>query len=1490
MKKILGLDLGTNSIGWAYVIEDESFENSEIKQIGVRVNPLTTDEQSNFEKGKSFSINKDRTLKRGARRNLNRYQDRRRNLIEVLRNANIIGHNTILTENGKNTTHQTWELRAKSASERIEKEELARVLLAINKKRGYRSSRKVKNEEDGQIIDGMAVAKQLYEENITPGQLVFQRLMEGKKSIPDFYRSDLQTEFDKVWNFQKQIYPEILTDSFYDELKGKGQKATSALFWKTYGFNTAEIKDLDEDLKNEKTIKLTKRQQKKLQEYKWRSEAVFKQLEKEEVAFVLTEINNNLNNSSGYLGAISDRSKELFFNKQTVGQYLYQQIKENRHTPLKNQVFYRQDYLDEFEKIWETQSKYHSELTEKLKTEIRDIVIFYQRKLKSQKGLISFCEFESKEIEINGKKKTIGLRVAPKSSFLFQEFKIWQNLNNVVIRKKGNKKRTVKQDNQASLFEEEKEIFVLDLESKQLLFDELNFKGNLNANKIIELLGYKPTDWEMNYSQLEGNRTNKALYEAYLKILETEGYDVKEILKVKSNKDEVELDELKISAIEIKNMVRDIFQVLKIDTEILEFDAELDGKDFENQKSYQLWHLLYSYESDNSQSGNETLYKLLEKKFGFTKEHGQILANVSLQDDYGNLSTKAMRNIYPFIKENQFSMACELAGYRHSKHSLTKEEIENRQLDDKLEPLKKNSLRQPVVEKILNQMVNVVNTLIDKENDQLEAEGKERNFRFDEVRIELARELKKNAKERAEMTVSVNAGKLAHEKIFNILQTEFSIKNPTRNDIIRYRLYEELKNNGYKDLYTDKYIPREILFSKQVDIEHIIPQSRLFDNSFSNKTIVYRETNLDKGNQTAYDYIESKFSNEDLEKYVGRITSLNKTWSKDKPEEGISKAKYKKLLKKESEIGDGFIERDLRESQYIAKKAKEMLFNITRSVVSTSGNITNRLREDWDLINVMKELNLPKYRELGLTEMEERKYGQQVEVIKDWTKRNDHRHHAMDALTVAFTKRSFIQYLNNLNARRKDEYDEGISNTGDRKSIETSDLKISTRDVLGIEEKETITLTDDNGNKKRIFKEPMPNFRQVAKEHLENVLISHKAKNKVVTQNINKAKNEVTSIVKDKDGKERTIKGQIVKTPRGQLHKETVYGKYRYYESKEEKINAKFDKETIDKVSNPLYRKLLLERLAVNDNDSKKAFTGKNALSKTPIYLNKGKTKKLPEKVKLVWLEDNYSIRKDITPENFKNEKLIEKILDEGIKRILKDRLEQFDNDPKKAFSDLDKNPIWLNKEKGISIKRVKISGVKNAEPLHYKKDHLGNDILNKRGNKIPVDFVSTGNNHHVAVYRSPVLDKKGQTVVDDNGETKYELQENIVSFYEAVARINEGLPVIDKTYNQHLGWEFLFTMKQNEMFVFPNEKTGFNPNETDLLDPSNKAIISPNLFRVQKIAIGDYWFRHHLETTVETKSDLKDITYKRLSLVSIKNIIKVRINHLGDIVSIGEY
>ncbi|PUZ24666.1 CRISPR-associated endonuclease Csn1 [Chitinophaga costaii] len=1404
-KKIIGIDLGVTSIGWAYVIEDEN-GHSRILRIGTRVNPLTTEELKNFEQGKPITETAERTLKRSMRRNLQRYKQRRTNLINVLLKNKLITETTALAEDGKGTTHLTHALRAKAAYAQIPLEDFARVLLMLNKKRGYRSSRKVKTEADGQAIDGMAVAKKLYEENITPGQLCYTLLLQGKKTLPDFYRSDLQVEMEKVWTFQKQFHQAILTDEFRKYIAGKGQRATAASFWGKYGFNTAEFKG--------------SREEKKLKSYEWRSQAITTPLSQEEVAAVITDINSNIANSSGYLGAISDRSKELFFNKQTVGQYQYNLLQQNPHTNLSGQVFYRQDYLDEFETIWETQATFHTMLTPSLKEEIRDIVIFYQRKLKSQKKLVSICEFEKRILEPLQGDKVVGYKVAPKSSPLFQEFKIWQALGRMEIQHKVTKER-----------------HFLDLDAKQLLFDELNVKGDLTKENALTILGFKPKEWECNLLKLEGNRTNQALYEAYLKILELEGYEVKDLLGLKLDKDDIKLSELPVDAADIKKMVREIFETLNIKTSLLDFNATLPGKSFEQQHAYQLWHLLYSYEGDNSPSGNKKLQDLLQAKFGFTNAHGQILANVSLETDYGSLSAKAIRKIFTHIKENHYSAACALAGYNHSSY-LSKEENEQRILKDRLTILPKNSLRNPVVEKILNQLINLLNTIFD--DPYL---GKP-----DEIRIELARELKKNVQERQRLNTEITKNNTEHERITKILIKEDNIKNPTRNDIIRYKLYQELKHNGYKTLYSNTYIPREELFGKNFDIEHIIPQSILFDDSFSNKTLCVRKENIDKADRTAMDFIGPYFGEDKVQEYINRVEMLHQINLKN-PEEGIGKGKYKKLLMKASEIGQGFIERDLRDTQYIAKKARQMLLEVTRTVVATTGSITKRLREDWGLVNVMQELNMDKYRQQGLTELIEKKDGSTKERITDWTKRNDHRHHAMDALTIAFTKHSHIQYLNNLNARKSD----------DKKG----------KEIFGIEQKETEKVKDDTGQTQRRFKLPMPDFRQAAKHHLEHLLISFKAKNKVFTKNKNK--------YKTKNGEQ--VKLEL--TPRGQLHKETIYGRIKKYVTHEEKVSSKFNAQLIQTVANSKYRYALLKRLEENGNDPKKAFTGKNSLDKTPLFVDATQQEKIPPVVKLVSIEQGYTIRKDITPENFKDAKSIEKIVDVGIRNLLHHRLETYNGNEKEAFYNLDKNPIWVNESKGICIKRVTITGVTNAEPLHYKRDHHGKPILDNNGNRTPADFVSTGNNHHAAIYR----DAAGN------------LQDNVVSFYEAVARVNQGLPIIDKSLNKELGWQFLFSLKQNECFVFPNE--GFDPLEIDLYNPANNKLIAANLFRVQNFSrlqygnniIRDYNFRHIYETSVENRKELKDIAYKQVkSLPIFEKIIKVRINHIGQIVKTGEY
>ena len=1432
MKKILGLDLGTTSIGWALVNETENpQEESNIIKAGVRVNPLSSDEIQDFEKGKSITTNAARTQKRSARHNLQRYKYRRDTLIQILKEHGFITDSDILSESGNKSTFETYHLRAKAVSEEISLKDLARVLLMINKKRGYKSSRKIKKtEEDGSLIDSMDIAKKLYEDNLTPGELCLEYLRQGRKILPDFYRSDLQNELNRLWDFQKTFYPDVLTDTLKEELRGKNKtqtwtKLAENFVWQetveVWNEEKAETQYVIKDLHLSGLKRTTKGQEQKIETYSWRVQAQREKLSPELLAIVIQEINGQISSLGGSLGAISDRSKELYFNRETVGQYLLRIIQENPNRGLRNIVFYRQDYMDEFDKIWETQAKFHGELTESLKNEIRDVVIFYQRKLKSQKGLVSVCELErEKRILPDGREKIIGAKVISRSHPLFQEFKIWQCLNDIevfVVDKNTKRKKTKKPQ---TLFEDYEDALLtngrrpLYLEEKEILAKELMIKSSLKKSDVLKLLfDESDLNLDLNFKLIEGNRTGFALFSAFSRAIETYGYEPVDFKK---------------SSQEIMDMLFQIFTDLGWNTNLLVMDLGESNKEMECKEFFRLWHLLYSFEGDNSRTGNESLIQKLMILCGMERDYVQSIANVTFEGDYASLSAKAIRKILPHMKEgNQYSVACDYAGYRHSRSSLTKEEIANKVLKDKLQLIPKNGLRNPVVEKILNQMVNVVNQIINEYG------------RPDEIRIELARELKKSSKEREDLIKSIASNTKENEKIREILLKEFNLSTVSRTDIIRYKLYEELKDNNYHTLYSNKYIPRELLFSKEIDIEHIIPKARIFDDSLSNKTLEYRSVNIEKGLMTAYDFVQSKYGEEELEAYVNRCENVFRGKS----------TKLRKLKMSALEIPDGFVDRDLRNAQYIAKKALEMLNEICRRVIATSGSITEQLRQDWQLVDVMKELNLSKYEALGEVETYHDRDGRTVKRIVNWTKRNDHRHHAMDALTVAFTKEAYVQFFNYRNAAYDSEHKEHSN-------------------IMAI--------------KNKYFKDgrinpPMPlnKFRAETKRLMESLLVSVKAKNKVVTNNVNRGK--------FKNGE----RSKIQLTPRGQLHLETVYGVSKRRIFSEECVNASFTQEKIMRVSNEKYRNALLKRLGEFNGNPKKAFTGSNSLEKVPLYIDERQREQVPEKVRLSDWEILYTVRKPIS-----KDLNLEKVVDPSIRRVLEKRLAEFGGNKDKAFSNLDENPIWLNKEKGICIKCVKVEGPSTVVALHHKKDKDGQALWDENGRMIGCDFVSTGNNHHVAVYKKPKQDKNGQIKLDKEGNIEYEITERVVPFFDVIERVNQGLPVVDRNYKTDEGWQFLFTMKQNEYFVFPNAKTGFDPADIDLLNPDNYSLISPNLFRVQKISYKNYVFRHHLETTIDNSSTkMKGITWTDFrSSKGLDKIVKVRVNHIGKIVSVGEY
>ncbi len=1062
---------------------------------------------------------------------------------------------------------------------------------------------------------------------------------------------------------------------------------------------------------------------------------------------------------SDYLQEIKEHKDLLDTEGITIGQYFFRKLQENPWTRIKKIVFPRECYIQEFERIWEKQQTFHGQiLTEELKTKIKDQIIFYQRPLKSAKWLVGECRFEKHH------------KVTPVSSPLFQLEKIWESVHNISL----NNKR--------------KENYTLTWEQKQQVFDHLNNNDKLTSSNLNKILGLSTSDgWRANEqirkAGIQGNITRYKLLKAFREL------DIKDLELLRFN-------------LSYANTDRN-----RVDPQTGEIIPYIVDGSFEREPLYQLWHILYSIEDPE-----ETINTLI-RRFGLTRMQAEGLSKIDFtQSGFGNKSARAIRKLLPALQKGyDYSKACDLVGYKHS-DSLTKQENEERALQEKLEQYPRNSLRQPVVEKILNQLVNVVNEILRD------------NYlgRPDVIRVELARELKQSKEERERTYKRNNETDRINKQIVERLAKEFPGLVITRKVLEKYKLHEQ--QNGLC-LYSGDNIPLSLaLKGDSVDIDHIIPQSRLFDDSFQNKVLVFQRENKAKDNLTAFDYMQTKGEAE-TNQY---LESVNRLFDGG----NITKSKRDKLLMAAKEIPEDFINRQLNESRYIAREAVKLLKGISRNVYSTTGSVTEFLRHQWGYNEVLKQLNWSKYEEAGLIKDDK---------IEGWSKRDDHRHHAIDALVVACTKQSFIQQLNTLNSSiTREQMQEMVKNgsangwQGKRSLLEQS-VYIS-----------------------------QPFTTQEIKEAVAKILISQKPGKRVSALGKNLAGGKV----------QRTL------TPRGFLHKEFVYGKIKRYSKEKVKLNSRFNQ--LENIANPREKQLVSERLNAFGGDPKKAFQD---LEKSPIWLDEAKSKALTAVT--VW-EESFVIKYPLGP-GFK-EKDVEFIIDPKIREQVKKR---FTERGSNAMKDLEKDPIWLNESKKIPIVSVRcFTGLTDLVPLH---NTVNGKTYNSKHNKTEgksVDFVSTRNNHHIAIYET----------------SEGKLEEKIVTLWEAVARKNWGLPVIvrnaeeiwdlvqdkgieDQALLSNLplpGWKLVESLQQNEMFVFrmSREELGKSINENKL------HTISPNLYRVQKISEKDYNFRHHLETRLGKDSSEEAIfskiekskRFKSLQAFKKANPIKVKLSPLGKI------
>ncbi|MCX7768885.1 MAG: hypothetical protein N2110_07680, partial [Flavobacteriales bacterium] len=218
-KKVLGLDLGVSSIGWALVKENYN-SPSEILGMGVRIVPLDREESDEFTSGNKITKNQQRTQKRTARKNYYRYTLRRRALTAELKKHNMFDPNLFSLPQLK-----LWELRAKAVTEQISLTELGRVLYHLNQKRGYKSGKISQSEEekDPKYVEAI---KSRYQELRAAGKTIGQKFYEELLKNPHyrikqqvFPREAYQEEFDRIMHNQKRYYPDVLTDAFIEHLR-----------------------------------------------------------------------------------------------------------------------------------------------------------------------------------------------------------------------------------------------------------------------------------------------------------------------------------------------------------------------------------------------------------------------------------------------------------------------------------------------------------------------------------------------------------------------------------------------------------------------------------------------------------------------------------------------------------------------------------------------------------------------------------------------------------------------------------------------------------------------------------------------------------------------------------------------------------------------------------------------------------------------------------------------------------------------------------------------------------------------------------------------------------------------------------------------------------------------------------------------------------------------------------------------------------------------
>ena len=1428
MKKILGLDLGTNSIGWAVINKTFDSEGKEVLQsienAGSRIIPMDATILTDFERGNSISQTANRTKARSTRRLYERACLRRERLNRVL---SLIGflpehYSMQLDRYGKfmkngepklawskdefGKYHFIFEdsflemvdffkkrtpeivansrklpydwtiyyLRKKALTQKINKEELAWILLNFNQKRGYFQLRDEEEEQNSsktrQYFDRQEVIDIVDTQEIYKGLKVLQVILANgtkgkifKKEIPDWVGQE------------KNIIVTVDIDK-----QGKDKYEEDGSLSCRFRIPTENEWETEWKLIKEKT------------------------------------------------------QHDLEVSNKTVGEYIFDSLLNNPMQKVRGKLvrtIERKYYKKELQLILEKQRDFHSELndlqlynrcleelypnnpshrslmrTHDLSYFLINDILFYQRPLKSKKSLIDDCPYEGHEYIDNEtkEKKYVPIKCIAKSHPLYQEFRVWQFLSNIRIYQKekyvGESLRTDVDVTQEFLRTENDYVE---------LFDWLNNRKEIDQKQFFK---YPAFGLKKNIGDYRWNYVEDKLYPCN---------ETRAILLTR-------LDKAGISNVfltpEHEEALWHILYSVSSKQELRQALTSFSKRYNLNEKFVETFLDTPPFEKSYGAYSAKAIKKLLPlMRMGYhwnadmIDKHTLERINKILNGEYDEtIGIKVREKAIHLVDLSSFRglplwLACYVVYGRHSEVKDLCKWIKPEDIDEFLKEFKQYSLRNPIVEQIVLETMRTVRDIW------------RQSGRIDEIHVELGLEMKSPADKRKKISQRIQENENTNLRIKTLLiefmNPEMGIENvrphspsqqdllriyeegawdssfddderdemllilkkfnevddkkrPTLSDIKRYRLWLEQK---YRSPYTGNTIPLSKLFTTAYEIEHIIPKSRFFDDSLSNKVICESEVNKLKDKQLGYEFIKNHHGEKVLlsSGQTVEILSVESYEHLIKDCYAQNSAKKKKLLM--DEIPEQFTERQMNDSRYISKLVVSLLSNIVRedgeeestskNIVVCTGGVTDRLKKDWGINDVWNKIVLPRFERMNyLTDSSDftstNSCGHLIPAMplhlqKGFSKKRiDHRHHAMDAIVIACANRNIVNYLNNESASGKNR-------------ISRYDLQCLLCNKVTYAE-----------GYKWIIKKPWESFTQDVYSVLTGIIVSFKQNLRVINKTTNyyqRKENGKTIISKQDKGDCWSI--------RKPLHKETVFGEVNL--RKEKTVSLKEALANVKFIINKELKHKLTELINQGWNEKQiKEYFEKNKdiwqdvnLKKIPIYYFTKDTK------------ERYFASRKLLDDSFDKKAIESSITDTGIQTILLKHLEIEGGDPKIAFSPegierMNKNIKELNG--GIKHKPIyKVRKYEKAEKF----------AVGQRGNKSS-KFVEAakGTNLYFAIYEEEAFDNSRGELVKHRTYATIPL--NIV-----ISRLKDGLQPVPANADGVLP---KFVLSPNDLVYIP--------------------------------------------------------------------------------------